>query len=103
MFNPLKNDDEAAERQLIRHIVRRASAPNQSSPGNAAGVTGGFTNLVAAPPQPTTDPYPPGIYPDEIGVDADGNYWKPFEWGLDTFDDPNAYINTGYPTIDYGR
>jgi hypothetical protein len=103
MFDRRINDSEAAQEETISIAARRATAPNQASPGNAAGVQGGFTNLVTAPPTGTEEGLPLGVYPDEIGIDPEGNFWKPFHLGIDTFDDEFAYIPTGYPVFDYGN
>jgi len=102
MFDERIGDREAEVEEQIQAAVRRARSPNQASPGNAAGVSGGFSNLVVMPPEPTGERLPVGVYPDEIGIDGDGNYWKPFHLGVDTFDDEFAYMPAGYPTFDYG-
>lgn len=104
MFNRRIRDDEAAVGEIIDAAVRRATAPNQPTHGNAAGVVGGVSNnFITAPPEPTEERLPIGVYPDEIGMDADGNMWVPFHLGIDTPDNEFAYVPTGYPVYDYGR
>lgn len=97
MFNTRIGDDEAATEEIVQVAAARATAPGQTSVGNASGTSGVTHNLIVEPPGPS------GPHDHQIGIDPNGVFYYPFQLGIDTPDDLNAYVPTGFPVYDYGN